>query len=147
MKRVTNSEIYKKSWKSFFMWTPELQSVLSATGDKMQNIWCILKIRLAPPGVAEILLLLIRICLSHLQWFSIQVQSPERSVCTYPANPAFCWAIEIHNYVKHRNKPKNTPGGDASRICNFFCSDSKVYLLLLIIQSSSSVSSHTGTNP
>lgn len=116
-------------------------------GDKMQNIWCFLQIRLAPPRVAEILLLLISICLSHLQWFSIQVQSSERSVCTYPANPAFCWVIEIHICMRNTGtNPKNTKG-DASRMCHLFHSDSKFYLLLLIIQSSSSVSSHTSTNP
>lgn len=138
----------KISWKSFFMWTPEFQSVVSASGDKMQNIWCFLQIRLAPPRVAEILLLLISICLSHLQWFSIQVQSSERSVCTYPANPDFCWVIEI--YICMRNtgtNPKKTPRGDASRMCHFFCSDSQFYLLLFIIQSSSSVSCHPGINP
>lgn len=145
MKRVTNSQICKNSWKCFFMWTREFQSVVSASGDKMQNIWCFLQIRLAPPRVAEILLLLISICLSHLQWFSIQVQSSERNVCTYPA---FCWVIEILICMRNTgtNPPKN-PRRDASRMCHFFYSDSKFYLLLLIILSSSLVSSYTGTNP
>lgn len=109
MKRVTNSEIRKNSWESFFIWTPEFQSVVSASGDKMQNIWCFLQIRLAPPRVAEILLLLISICLSHLQQFSIQMQSSERSVCTHPANPAFCWVIEIHVCMRNTGTNPKKP--------------------------------------
>lgn len=129
MKRATKSEIFKNSWKSFFMWTPEFQSVVSASGDKTQNIWCFLPVRLAPSRVAEILLLLISICLSHLQWFSIQVQSSEKSICTYPANPAFCWVTEIHICMRNTGtNPQKTWGGVFQEcvisfvlILNFIC--------------------------
>lgn len=143
IKRVTKSDLQKFLKKLF-----HVNSWVSASGDKMQNIWCFLQIRLAPPRVAEILLLLISICLSHLQWFSIQVQSSERNVCTYPANPAFCWVIEILICTRNTGtNPPKKPRRDASRMCHFFYSDSKFYLLFLIILSSSLVSSYTGTNP